>query len=83
MKSTPDQLDQIINDHFMFEATDDIDGVLGSLAEAVEHEVMPSPVGISRDKKEIRFYYELLFKNVTGQSLTPIRRYYGDDFVVD
>lgn len=48
MNSTPEQLDQIINDHFMFEATDNIDGVLGSLAETVEHEVVPSPMGTSR-----------------------------------
>jgi ketosteroid isomerase-like protein len=80
---TREQLDQIINDHFKFEAMDDIDAVLGSLAEAVEHEVVPSPMGTSTDKDRIREYYNLLFKNVHGESVTPIRRYYGNDFVID
>ena len=83
MKATREQLDQIINDHFKFEAMDDIDAVLGSLAETVEHEVVPSPMGASKDKGRIRDYYNLLFKNVHGESVTPIRRYYGDDFVID
>jgi ketosteroid isomerase-like protein len=83
MAATPEQLDQIINDHFMHEAKDDIDGVLGSLADKVEHEVVPSPMGTSRDKGRIRSYYELLFENVSGERVTPIRRYYGDDFVID
>jgi ketosteroid isomerase-like protein len=83
MQATPEQLDQIINDHFMYEANDNIEGVLGSLADSVEHEVVPSPTGISRDKTKIRSYYELLFKNVSGERVTPIRRYYGGDFVVD
>ncbi len=36
-----DQYDQIINDHFTFEATDDIEGVLGSLTDDAEHHVVP------------------------------------------
>jgi ketosteroid isomerase-like protein len=83
MKMTPTQLDAIINDHFMFEAQDDIEGVLGSLAESVEHEVVPSPTGVSHDKARIRGYYELLFRNVSGEGVTPLRRYYGDNFVID
>ncbi|HXG35573.1 MAG TPA: nuclear transport factor 2 family protein [Dehalococcoidia bacterium] len=83
MKLSREQLDEIIDTHFRFEATDDVDGVVASLAEEVEHEVVPSPMGASKDKARIRSYYELLFRNVQGESVTPIRRYYGDDFVID
>jgi len=83
VKSTPEQLDRIIDDHFMFEATDNLDGVMGSLADSVVHEVVPSPVGAQTDKGGIRAYYTRLFENVSGESVTPIKRYYGDDFVVD
>jgi ketosteroid isomerase-like protein len=83
MKATAEQLDRIINDHFEFEATDNIEGVLGSLADGVEHEVVPSPMGATTDKAKVRAYYQLLFNNVSGESVTPIRRYYGDDFVID
>jgi ketosteroid isomerase-like protein len=78
-----EQLDQIINDHFMFEATDDIDGVMGSLASEVEHCVIPSPVGVLRDRDAIRRYYEMLFGDVKGESVTPVRRLYGEGFVID
>jgi ketosteroid isomerase-like protein len=80
---TRDQYDQIINEHFMYEATDDVDGVMGSLADEVEHLVVPSRAGPRRDKAEIRSFYEGLFNDVKGQPPTPIRRQYGDGFVVD
>lgn len=83
MVATREQLDQIINEHFMYEATDDLDGVMASLSENVEHEVVPSPAGIQTDKTGIRAFYTLLFENVRGESVTPIKRYYGDDFVID
>ena len=82
-QATKDQYDQIINDHFMFEATDDVDGVMGSLADEVEHLVVPSPSGPRHDKAEIRGFYEGLFADLKGRPPTPIRRQYGEDFVVD
>ena len=75
--------DQIINDHFMYEATDDVDAVMGSLTDDAEHHVVPSPVGVLTDRQQIRAYYEMLFASVRGESVTPVRRLYGDDFVVD
>lgn len=77
------QIDQLINDHFMFEATDNLDGVMASLAPDVEHQVIPSPVGVLHDHTQIRAYYELLFGDIKGEGVTPLRRLYGEDFVVD
>jgi ketosteroid isomerase-like protein len=82
-QETKDRYDQIINDHFMYEATDDVDGVMSSLADEVEHLVVPSPAGARHDKAEIRAFYEGLFADVKGRPPTPIRRQYGDGFVVD
>jgi ketosteroid isomerase-like protein len=76
-------MDRIIDEHFGYEARDDVDGVMASLAPDVEHEVVPSPVGALRDPQQIRAYYERLFGSVKGESVTPIRRLYGDGFVVD
>ena len=73
----------LVNRHFGFEACDDVDGVMSTLAECAEHEVIPSPVGSLADPAEQRAYYELLFSSITGESVDPIRRYYGEDFVVD
>lgn len=81
--STREQLDQIINDHFMHEATDNLDGVMESLGTGIEHEIVPSPVGSQTDLAGIRAYYARLFECVDGESVTPLHRYYGDDFVID
>ena len=80
---TPQQMDELINQHFGFEAKDDVDGVLASLADEVRHEVIPSPMGEQQDKAGIRRFYEMLFEDLKGEGVTPIRRLYGEDFVVD
>ncbi len=83
MGLTREEMDRIVDQHFAFEAADDVDGVLGSLAEGAEHEVIPSPVGKLRDRSRIRAFYEALFRDLQGEGVTPLRRLYGDGFVVD
>lgn len=80
---TPQQMDELINQHFGFEAQDDVEGVLASLADEVRHEVVPSPMGAQIDKAGIRRFYRMLFEDLKGEGVTPIRRLYGKDFVVD
>ena len=83
MGLTRDETDRIVDQHFAFEAADDVEGVLGSLADGAEHEVIPSPVGKLRDQGRIRAFYEALFRDLQGEGVTPLRRLYGDGFVVD
>ena len=83
MKMTRADMDKAINEHFGYEAADDLDGVMASLAPSVEHEVVPSPMGVQHDKAGIRAFYALLFKSVKGEGVTPLKRYYGDDFMID
>jgi hypothetical protein len=83
MPMTREQMDQLINQHFGFEAADDVDGVLASLADEVRHEVVPSPMGAQSDKRGIREFYKMLFADLKGEEVTPLRRLYGEDFVVD
>ncbi len=80
---TPQRMDEIINQHFGYEAADDVAGVVGSLAERVEHEVVPSPAGMQTDKAGIARFYQMLFADLKGEKVTPLRRLYGEDFVVD
>jgi hypothetical protein len=80
---TPQRMDEIINQHFRYEATDDVAGVVGSLAEKIEHEVVPSPVGMQTDRAKIASFYSMLFADLRGERVTPLRRLYGKDFVVD
>ena len=83
MRMTRQQMDQLINEHFGHEASDNVDGVLASLADEVRHEVVPSPMGEQTDKAAIRRFYEMLFADLKGEGVTPVRRLYGEDFVVD
>ena len=62
---------------------DDVDGVLASLADEVRHEVVPSPMGEQTDKAGIGDFYRMLFADLKGEGVTPLRRLYGEDFVVD
>jgi predicted ester cyclase len=83
MSMSREELDRAVNEHFGFEAADDLEGVMSSLAREVEHEIVPSPVGVQHDKAGVLAYYTRLFEAVRGESVTPLKRYYGDDFVVD
>jgi hypothetical protein len=76
-------MDALVDEHFRFEAMDDVDGVMSTLLDGAEHEVIPSPVGALDDPAQQRAYYELLFGSITGRSVEPLRRYYGDGFLVD
>ncbi len=80
---TPERMDQIINQHFMYEATDDVAGVVASLADGAEHEVIPSPAGVQTDRAGITNFYKMLFADLRGEGVTPLRRLYGKNFVVD
>lgn len=83
MSMTREQMDNLVDEHFGFEAADDVDGVMGTLDEDAEHEVIPSPFGAINDPATQRSYYEMLFGALKGESVEPLRRYYGDDFLVD
>jgi ketosteroid isomerase-like protein len=83
MGMTREQMDRLVNEHFGHEARDDVDGVLASLADEVRHEVVPSPAGQQTDKAGIRAFYTGLFADLRGEGVTPVRRLYGDDFLVD
>ncbi len=78
-----EDMDRAVNEHFGFEAADNLDGVMASLAGKVEHEIVPSPVGVQHDKTSVQAYYRRLFESVRGEGVTPLKRYYGDGFVVD
>jgi hypothetical protein len=83
MPLQPAQVDRLIDTHFQYEATDDVEGVVSSLAPGAEHHVVPSPYGITTDAARIREFYTTMFADLRGEGVTPVRRLYGDGFVVD
>ena len=78
-----DQMDQIVNEHFGYEANDDVDGVLATLTDDVAHHVIGSPWGELTGKAAVRPFYEELFAALKGEGVEPVARWYGDDFLLD
>jgi predicted ester cyclase len=80
---TASEMDRALDEHFAYEASDDIEGVLTTLTDDVDHDVVGAPSGPRRGREEAREFYEQLFSDLEQERVTTIRRYHGDNFVVD
>lgn len=83
MALTRAQMDAKLDEHFGFEAADDVEGVLGTLAGEVEHDIVGWPEGPARDHDAVRRFYETLFADLADGKVSSTRRLYGDNFMVD
>ena len=80
---TPREMDQKLDEHFAFEARDDVEGVIGTLDPDVEHDVVGWPSGPSRGRDQARAFYEATFPDLAEGKVRSLRRLYGDNFMVD
>ena len=83
MALTREQMDRKLDEHFGFEAADDVEGVLATLTEDVEHDVVGWPTGPVSGRDAVRPFYEATFEDLADGKVESLRRYYGDDFMVD
>ena len=83
MSLTPQQMDRKIEEHFGYEAADDVEGVLATLAPDIEHDIVGSPSGPTHGPEGARPFYEALFADLADGRIQTIRRPYGEDFLVD
>lgn len=83
MALTRRQMDQKLDEHFGFEAADNVEGVLATLAHDVEHDIVGYPTGPTRGREAARGFYESLFADLSDSRVESLRRYYGEDFMVD
>jgi predicted ester cyclase len=77
------RVDRLIDEHFRYECEDDVEGVLSTLAEDATHDVVGSPLGELHGRDGARPFYERMYADLDGHSVTRLHRYYGDGFVVD
>jgi uncharacterized protein len=80
---TPTEMDQLLDEHFGYEARDDIDGVLATMSPDVEHDVVGWPTGPVRGQAAARPFYEALFADLADGHARSLRRLYGPGFMVD
>ena len=83
MALTRAEMDRLMDEHFRYEAADDVEGVLSTLAEDVEHDVLGWPKGPSHGREAARPFYERMFADIAGEEVEPLRRLYGENFLVD
>ena len=77
------RMDQKLDEHFGFEARDDVAGVLATLAPDVEHDIVGSPTGPTHGPESARGFYQQLFADLSDGKVQSLRRLYGEDFLVD
>ena len=83
MALTQAQMDAKLDEHFGFEAADDVEGVLATLTADVDHDVVGWPAGPVRGVEAVRPFYETLFADLADGKVESLRRYHGDNFMVD
>ena len=83
MTLTPTEMDRRIDEHFDFEARDDVDGVLATLAPDAEHDIVGWPFGPTRGRDAARPFYETLFADLADGRVECTKRLYGPNFLVD
>lgn len=83
MSMTREMMDLKLDEHFGFEARDDVEGVLSTLSEDVEHDVVGWPGGPSRGRDQARAFYEATFPDLCEGKVRSVKRLYGDTFMVD
>lgn len=83
MPLTPQDMDRFIDNHFAFEAADDVEGVLSTLAPEAEHDVVGWPTGPVHGREAARSFYETLFADLADGRVESRKRLYGEDFLVD
>jgi uncharacterized protein len=83
MTLTTAQMDRKIDEHFAFEARDDVEGVLATLTADVQHHIVGAPSGPTVGKDGARGFYVSLFADLSDGRVECLRRLYGENFLVD
>jgi hypothetical protein len=76
-------MDRRIDEHFGFEATDDVEGVLRTLAGDATHDIVGYPTGPTLGREGARGFYESMFADLSESTVTVVKRLYGENFLVD
>lgn len=77
------EMDRRMDEHFGFEARDDVAGVLSTLAPDVTHDIVGWPAGPTQGRENARPFYEALFADLAVGKVVCERRLYGENFLVD
>ena len=83
MPLTARQMDRKIDEHFGFEAADDVEGVLATLAPDAVHDIVGYPTGPTVGRESARGFYRQMFSDLAESKVTVIKRLHGESFLID
>lgn len=83
MPLSPREMDRKLDEHFGFEASDNVDGVLATLAPDAVHDIVGYPTGPTRGRDCARAFYQQMFADLAESHVTPLKRLYGENFMID
>ena len=77
------EMDCRMDEHFAYEARDDVEGVVSTLASDATHDIVGWPAGPTYGRDNARPFYVALFADLADGKVTCNKRLYGDNFLVD
>lgn len=75
-------LDRIVDEHFRAEAAMDFDAILKTYTDDIVFDVAGMPDTLQGKQSAASFYHQL-FADLVTEKVTPLRRLYGANLVVD
>jgi len=83
MPLTAAEMDRTLDEHFGYEARDDVKGVLTTMHPDVVHDIVGWPSGPTKGRANAKPFYDALFQDLADGKVTSVRRLYGENFLVD
>src|SRR3954466_8994399 len=80
---TREQMDALVDGHYRAEEAGDLQAIVDGFASGAEHDVVGRPGDALHGGDQIDGFYRALLAELRIDRFEPVRRWYGDDHVVD
>lgn len=80
---TRERMDSLVDGHYRAEETADLDAIVAGFLPDAEHDVVGRPGDVLSGGESIAGFYRALLAELRIDRFEPVRRWHGDDFVVD
>jgi hypothetical protein len=81
--TTREQMDALVDAHYRAEQSGDLEAIVDGFAPDAEHDVVGRPGDALHGGDQIKGFYRALLAEIRIDRLEPVRRWYGDDHLVD
>jgi uncharacterized protein len=82
-RTTRTQMDALVEGHYRAEETGNLQAIVDGFAAEAEHDVVGRPGDALHGGDQIEGFYRALLAELRIDHFEPVRRWYGDDHVVD